>query len=131
MLWWSGEALNLLSFIEIYTCFLVFLDFFLVCSFILNPPFLPLFHHLTWNFQVIHESKSLLTRWRHRLLRHCSRCSARKYINPIPVYYLPRLRAENVYRFNERKQFQAGKEKRQKILSTNYYGCGLHWWQHF
>ena len=34
----------------------------------------------------------------------------RRYISPMPVYYLPRLRAKTVYRFNERKQLQADKE---------------------
>ena len=29
--------------------------------------------------------------WRHRILWHCSRCVAKRYISPIPVYYLPRL----------------------------------------
>ena len=50
-----------------------------------------------------------------RLLRHCSRCAARRYISPIPVYYLHRLHASNVYRFNERKRLHAGKKKKQKI----------------
>ena len=36
------------------------------------------------------ESKSRLTGQRHRLLRHCSRCSTRRHISPIPVYSLPR-----------------------------------------
>ena len=50
-----------------------------------------------------HGSKSPLTGWRHRLLRHCSRCATKRHISPIHVYQLPRLRAENVYCFNERK----------------------------
>ena len=61
---------------------------------------------------------SLLTRWKHRLLRHCSKCAARRYIS----------RAENVNWFNERKRFQAGKGKKQKIPSTNNYGRGLRRW---
>ena len=28
-----------------------------------------------------------------RLIRHCSRCTARRHINPIPLYHLCRLRA--------------------------------------
>ena len=42
------------------------------------------------------------------------------------VYYLPRLRAPNVYRFNERKRFHAGKGKKirrytaQTIMGANY-----------
>ena len=35
------------------------------------------------------------------------------------------LRAKNVYRFNERKRFQAGEVKKQKILRTNNYGRGI------
>ena len=35
--------------------------------------------------------KTPLTGWRHKQLRHCSRCAARRYISPIPVYYLSRL----------------------------------------
>ena len=52
----------------------------------------------------------------------------RRHISPIPVYYLPRLRAKNVYWFKERKRFQAGKGKKQKIPCTNNYRCGLYWW---
>ena len=37
--------------------------------------------------------QSPLLGWRHRLLRHCSRCAARRHISPIPVYHLPRIRA--------------------------------------
>ena len=40
-----------------------------------------------------HKSKSLLSGWRHRLLRYCSRCTGRRHISPITVYYLPRLHA--------------------------------------
>ena len=36
--------------------------------------------------------------------------------------------AWNIYRFNERKQLQTGKGKKQKIPRTNYYGLGLCWW---
>ena len=57
----------------------------------------------------------MLTRERHRFLWHCSRCAARSYISPIPVYCLPRLHASNVNRFNERKQLHTGKGKKQKI----------------
>ena len=65
------------------------------------------------------ESKISLTRWRHRLLRRCGRCAPRRYISPTPFYYLPRLRALDVYRFNEIKRFQAGKGKKQKIACTS------------
>ena len=58
-----------------------------------------------------HESKSSLTGWRHILLQHCSSCAARRYIGPISVYYLPRLRASNVDRFNERKRLHASKKE--------------------
>ena len=63
-----------------------------------------------------------------RLLRHCSRCAVRRHIGPISIYHLPRLRAQNVYWYNERLQFQAGKGKKQKIPLTNKYGCGLLRW---
>ena len=33
--------------------------------------------------------QSLLTGWKHKLLRHCNRCASRRHINPIPVYHLP------------------------------------------
>ena len=39
--------------------------------------------------------------------------------SPIPVYYLSRLSATNVDRFNERKCLYAGKVKKQKIPRTN------------
>ena len=39
------------------------------------------------------ESKSPLPGWRHRLLRHCSRCSARRHVSPILHYHLSWLRA--------------------------------------
>ena len=41
------------------------------------------------------------------------------------LVYLPRLRALNVYRFNDGKQFQASKGKKQKIHHINNYGRGL------
>ena len=31
------------------------------------------------------------TGWRHRILRHCSRSTARGYASPIPLYHLSRL----------------------------------------
>ena len=55
---------------------------------------------------------------RHRLLWHCSRCAARSYISPIPVYYLRRLHALNICRFNERKWLYTGWKKKQKIPCT-------------
>ena len=39
------------------------------------------------------QSKSPFSGWRHRLLRYCSRCTARRYISPIPLYLMSRLRA--------------------------------------
>ena len=47
---------------------------------------------------------------------------------PIPLNHLPRLFAYNVYRFNERKRFQAGKRKKQKKLRRHNYGRRLCWW---
>ena len=58
---------------------------------------------------------------RHRLLRHCHRCTARRHISPIPLYHLSRLRAKNIYRWNQRKRFQANKRKKQKIPRKNNY----------
>ena len=52
-------------------------------------------------------------------------CATRRHISPISVYYLPRRRALNVYRFNERKRFQAGNGKKLKIPRINSYGRGL------
>ena len=52
--------------------------------------------------------------WRRRLLWHCLCCAARGHINPIPVYYLPRLCA-----FNERKWLYFGKGKKHTIPCTN------------
>ena len=68
-----------------------------------------------------HKSKSSITGVRHRLLWYYSRYAARRYISPIPVYHLPRLRASNVNRFNERKLLYAEQGKKQKITRTNYY----------
>ena len=66
----------------------------------------------------------MLTGW--RLLRHCSKWSGRRYISPIHVYYLPRLRVSNVYKFNESNGFTlVKKKKKQKIPRTNYYRRGL------
>ena len=61
-----------------------------------------------------------------RLLWHCSRCATRRYISPIPVYYLLRLCAPNVNRLNERKRLYKG--KMQKMPRTNNSGHGLCWW---
>ena len=94
----------------------------------------PFFESLVWldlgsNTGLLdHWRTSGSTRLRHRLLWHCSRCDARRFISPIPVYYLPRLCTLRIYRLNERKWFYAGKGKKQKIPCTNYYRCGLHWW---
>ena len=75
-----------------------------------------------------HGSKKPLSGWRHRLLRHCSRCSARIRVSPATVYHRPRVRAQNLYWFNDKQRFQAGKGKKQKIPCTNSYGRGLHRW---
>ena len=40
----------------------------------------------------IHQSESMITRWRHRILRHCSRSTTRGHARSIPLYYLSRLR---------------------------------------
>ncbi len=40
-----------------------------------------------------YQSESKFTRWRHRILRHCSRSTTRGHAIPIPLYHLSRLRA--------------------------------------
>ena len=40
-----------------------------------------------------HQSESTFTRWRHRILQHCSRSTTRGHASPIPLYHLSRLRA--------------------------------------
>ena len=35
---------------------------------------------------------STITRWRHRILRHCSRSTTRGHAGPVPLYHLSRLR---------------------------------------
>ena len=40
-----------------------------------------------------HQSESVFTRWRHRILRHCCRSTTRRHASPIPLYHLSRLRA--------------------------------------
>ena len=44
--------------------------------------------------------KNLLTGWRHRLLRHCSRCATRRHISPIPYVLITSidLMKENGYK---------------------------------
>ena len=39
------------------------------------------------------ESENTFSGWKHRLLRHCSKSTARRHISPIPLYHLSRLRA--------------------------------------
>ena len=58
-----------------------------------------------------HGSKSLLTRWRHRLLWHCCWCSVREYISIVPVHNLSRVHTSNVDRTNERKWFSSKKSQ--------------------
>ena len=60
---------------------------------------------------VNHESKSPHTEWRHMLLRHCSKCSAKRIISLIPVYYLPRLRTQNVLDSMKENDFKLAKER--------------------
>ena len=40
-----------------------------------------------------HQSETTITRWRHRILRHCSRSTTRGHTSLIPLYHLSRLRA--------------------------------------
>ena len=43
-----------------------------------------------------HQSESTFTGWRHRLLRHCSRSTARRLASPIPLYHLSRLSIDKI-----------------------------------
>ena len=41
---------------------------------------------------ILYQSKSTITRWRHRKLRHCCRSTTRGHACSIPLYHLSRLR---------------------------------------
>ena len=43
-----------------------------------------------------HQSECTFLGWRYRLLRDCSRSTARGHTSPIPLYHLSRLRAQNI-----------------------------------
>ncbi len=43
--------------------------------------------------QLKHQSENTFSGWRQRLLRHCSRSTARGHTSPIPFHHLSRLRA--------------------------------------
>ena len=45
-----------------------------------------------------HQSESVFTGWRHRILRHCSRSTTRGHACPIPLYHLSRLRTQDIDR---------------------------------
>ena len=55
---------------------------------------------------------------------HCYWCSTRRYISPISVHNLSRLRTSQVDRYNERKWFYSKKkvllQKRQEVDNTPY-----------
>ena len=57
------------------------------------------------------KNKNSLTGWRHRLLWHCCKCATRGHISPIPIYYLPRLCAPNVNRFNFKNCFTLARSR--------------------
>ena len=61
-----------------------------------------------------HESKSPLTGWRQRLLRHCSRCAARRYINPIPIYHLLDYVLRTTINLTKENGFKLAKERSRK-----------------
>ena len=84
-------------------------------------------HNIT-NFVAPLNHRSPNKKWRHRLLWHCRRCPARRYVRPIPVKNLPRLRTSNVDRFNKRKCLYTGKGKKPTIPCTDCDGRGLRWW---
>ena len=67
----------------------------------------------------------MFPRWRHKLLRHCSRCTARRHISPIPLYHLSRLWAKNVLIKSKKNGFKLTKERSrrystQTITDANY-----------
>ena len=43
-----------------------------------------------------HQGESMFTRWRHRILQHCSRSTTRGHASPIPLYHLSRLGAKHI-----------------------------------
>ena len=84
---------------------------------------LRLWSQMPWrNALLKHESKSLLTVWRHRYLWHCCRCTAKGHIGTIPVNNFPRFRTSGVVRFNERKWSYTVKGQKQTIPRTHYFG---------
>ena len=68
-----------------------------------------------------HQSKSTITRWRHRILRHCSGSTTRGHAGSVPLYHLSRLRTENIDWQNQREWLWADVEKKQKVPSKNNY----------
>ena len=62
-----------------------------------------------------HESKSSLTGWRHRLLWHCRRCAARRYISLHTCLLSAKITYFERQWFNERKWLYFGKRKKQTI----------------
>ena len=75
-----------------------------------------------------HQSERAFSRWRHRLLWHCSRGTARTHTCPISLYHYYRLRTLNIDQENKRKRFRAEKQKRQKVPCKNNYRRRLRWW---
>ena len=70
------------------------------------------------------KSKSSLAGWRHRLLWHSCRWSARGYISPIHVVNRPRLRASNVDWFTKWKWLYTVKARNRSYPAqtiTNVY----------
>ena len=39
-------------------------------------------------YRMKHQSESMFSGWRHRLLQHCNRCTERGHTTPIPLYHL-------------------------------------------
>ena len=61
----------------------------------------------------------LITCWRHRHLRHCHRGLSRRFISPIFVYILLRLRILNIHWSNKRKCFHIINGRKQTIYGRN------------
>ena len=88
---------------SLFLFFLFLLLFFLfqryvLCAFVSDSfPLICLWYFIYrkvyWLFYSGSLCVSLFSWWRHRLLRYCSRCTARRHSNPIPLYQLSRLRA--------------------------------------
>ena len=65
------------------------------------------------------QSISTITRWRHRILRHCSKSTTRGHAGSVPLYHLSRLRTTSIEKIRE-NGFELTK-KRSRISHKNIY----------